>query len=127
MIGAYYAVKQTKPTVWWLTDYTDDYTAWSPDALSLFRARLRDRADAVRAVKEMRKRGYSNLRIVYVRVRPRSERLWMAERLAAWKPVVEAAMEWHTQEQSIGNPETVGNARRALISAVRAIPKEHKP
>jgi hypothetical protein len=52
-----------------------------------------------------------------VRIRPPSERLYLAARIAAWEPVVRAAVEY----------ESLGPFADPLSDAVRAMQKEHWP
>ncbi len=84
---------------------------WWYDRLNAWRYRLRE--DAVYVARQL-----DGARIVRVVTRPRSERLYLCERLAAWEPVVRAACEWAGDD---------GASEEGIYHAVRAMPKEHMP
>ena len=66
------------------------------------------------------------LRLVHVRIRPRSERLYLAERLAAWEPVVAAAEEMRKRWDERASPAKQQDAQVAVVIACRGVPKEHR-
>jgi hypothetical protein len=83
------------------------------------------RSEAVSMLRARRRASDNHTwRLIHVRIRPRSERLYLAARLAAWEPVVRAAIEF------IGVGAMLDNGwgyLHALGDAVRALPKEHRP
>lgn len=57
-------------------------------------------------------------RVIRLRTRPASERLYLAARIAAWEPVVRAAVDFMQQ-----HPEAKG----PVADQIRALPEEHRP
>jgi hypothetical protein len=55
--------------------------------------------------------------LIHVRIRPRSERLYLAARLAAWEPVIRAVIKSHN---------FVG-VSMGITTALLAVPPEHLP
>ena len=95
--------------------YWAGWLGWSNERLRAVRYLTRENAlSDLRNVKVA-----PNTRIVHVRIRRRSERLWMAERLKQWEPLVRASIS--TVESGI--PVVPDD----LKEAVRAIAKEHRP
>ena len=110
MTNEYWVIRRSDGTCW-----TGLLNLFSPNRLLAERFLSRPHPRLARAC---------NGRIVHVRVRPRSERLYLAARLAAWEATVKAAQEWAASWQTT---IAVHRARRlALAIAVRAIPEEHR-
>ena len=62
--------------------------------------------------------------LTHVRIRPRGERLYLTEKLAAWEPIVKQAVAFF--EGVPGAIETVKKLHY-IRQAVAAMPKEHRP
>lgn len=54
------------------------------------------------------------------------ERLYLAERLAAWEPVVAAAEEMRRRWDERASPAKQQDAQVAVVVACRGVPKEHR-
>lgn len=65
-------------------------------------------------------KAYPGSRVVRLRVRPPSERLWLAARLAAWEPTIALVLRW----AGVGGGVV---ADYAVQAAALAIPEEHRP
>jgi hypothetical protein len=65
--------------------------------------------------------------LVHVRIRPPSERLYLAEKLAAWQPVVRAAEEMRKRWDEKASPAKQQDAQVAVVVACRKVAKEHRP
>lgn len=66
-------------------------------------------------------------RIVHVRIRPRSERLYLAHRLANWQPIVIAALQLAKahDEHPCGAEEQ--DIMVEIVSLAKRLPKEDRP
>ena len=109
---------------YWMIKCGEEYYAgsafgtWTSERLNAARylklKPARDRARMLRRIGD-------DVRVVHVRIRPRSERLYLTDRLKAWEPVVKAA---------VGYMSTAGivNGKLAEVAkACAALPPEHRP
>ena len=112
----------------------DSYIQWLGGALTITSCREQryayvDRKNACKGLRWAKRGGYDTPKLIHVRIRPRSERLYLAARLAAWEPVVRAAMAWQALGRK-GFKAQIENAHVVngnLDVAVRAVAKEHRP
>ena len=117
-------------TEYWMVE-RDDGVYWGHYGLvqnRLYATRWTELGLARQCLRGRRRYDHSHTwHIVHVRIRPPSERLYLAEKLAAWKPVVRAAEEMRKRWDEKASPAKQQDAQVAVVVACRKLPKEHMP
>jgi len=75
------------------------------------------------AIHDMRRAGG---RLVHVRIRPKSERLYLTDRLAHWQPIIFAAREMARAHDELRQADEQ-DISIELIHLAKRLPKEHRP
>jgi len=119
MIGEYWAIHNVRGA-WLGVVLRAAGLAWVP---RINRHRYTIREHAVEELTALRERGIV-AHITHVRIRPRSERVFLAERVRAWEATVKAAQEHEAQTRVLSDLQIRCTCDMCL--AVRAIPKEHR-
>jgi hypothetical protein len=121
MTSEYWVIRRDDG-VWYYFDCPHEDDGGQSPVFSLARQdaeRFATLEDAKSAIRSVRSHGH-RVRLVHVRIRPRAERLHLAARLAAWEPVVRAAVQWAVDYECNGTPPTIWRA-------VQQMPEEHRP
>ena len=128
-----YSIGGRVVTEYWMVE-RDDGMYWDgekPTVERLFGERYTGRSWAIESLRRRLRssRAYADghtWHLVHVRIRPPSERLYLAEKLAAWQPVVEAAEEMRARWDERASPAKQQDAQVAVVVACRNMPKKHK-